>query len=486
MKAFLKPLPAQTPAEALKTFETIPGFHLEPVATEPLVHSPVAAAFDEDGTVRRRDDRLPVQAPARQEPLGACGCCAIPTVTAGSTRAKSWPKAHVADRGRSLEGRRVRRRSARTSGTSKTRTATTSPTSAARSSPGFGTENEQGGVNNLTFGLDHKIYGSSSFNGGKAGRRDDPKAKAVDIDHADFRFDPTTLAHRGGHGTVQFGTTFDDFGDRFLCSESRPCSTRCCRSKTWRGTRTCPCRRRSRTWRAARCRSTGSARLERWRQIRSSRRIAHGERSAELAGASHHVVDAAAGATIYRGIAYPKAFRGNAFVGDAQNNLIHRMKLTPDGPTFKATSVDGDTEFVRSSDNWFRPVNLMNAPDGTLYALDMSREVIEAIHIPLDVVKHLDLVAGRDQGRIYRIAPTGFTPKKPPHLSKATTAELVATLEHPDGWWRDTAHRLLFERQDAAAVGPLRTLATAGKTEVARSSRPLVAARAEGDSGMRC
>ena len=98
----------------------------------------------------------------------------------------------------------------------------------------------------------------------------------------------------------------------------------------------------------------------------------------------------------------------------------------------------------------------------------MSREVIEAIHIPLDVVKHLDLRRGRDQGRIYRIAPPGFSPKKPPHLSKATTAELVATLEHPDGWWRDTAHRLIFERQDAAAVGPLRTLAAASKSDVAR------------------
>jgi putative heme-binding domain-containing protein len=98
----------------------------------------------------------------------------------------------------------------------------------------------------------------------------------------------------------------------------------------------------------------------------------------------------------------------------------------------------------------------------------MSREVIEAIHIPLDVVKHLDLRRGRDQGRIYRIAPTGFSSKQPPHLSHGTTAELVATLEHPDGWWRDTAHRLLFERQDATAIGQLRALAAASKSDVAR------------------
>jgi putative heme-binding domain-containing protein len=88
----------------------------------------------------------------------------------------------------------------------------------------------------------------------------------------------------------------------------------------------------------------------------------------------------------------------------------------------------------------------------------MSREVIEAIHIPLDVVKHLDLKRGRNQGRIYRIAPPGFRYQAPPRLSQATTAELVAALARPDAWYRDTAHRLIFERQDPAAIEPLRRL----------------------------
>ena len=103
-------------------------------------------------------------------------------------------------------------------------------------------------------------------------------------------------------------------------------------------------------------------------------------------------------------------------------------------------------------------MNFVNAPDGTLYALDMSRAVIEAIHIPLDVVKHLDLKRGRDQGRIYRIAPPGFRHAPPPRLSHATTAELVAALTRPDAWYRDTAHRLIHERQDPAAIEPLRRL----------------------------
>ncbi len=209
--------------------------------------------------------------------------------------------------------------------------------------------------------------------------------------------------------------------------------------------------------------------VEAWRQIRSSRRIAFGVRTPESAGVSHHVVDAGAGTTVYRGTAYPPEFYGNVFVGDAQNNLVHRRVLVPDGPTFKAIRGPREqaTEFVRSSDNWFRPVNFVNAPDGTLYVLDMSRAVIEAIHIPLDVVKHLDLKRGRDQGRIYRIAPPGFRVSRPPRLSRATTAELVAALARPDAWYRDTAHRLIRERRDPAAVEPLRKMIAPAATPFA-------------------
>ena len=116
----------------------------------------------------------------------------------------------------------------------------------------------------------------------------------------------------------------------------------------------------------------------------------------------------------------PKSFYGNAVIGDAQNNLVHRMLLTPDGVTFRERRADPGTEFVRSSDNWFRPVNFVNAPDGTLYCLDMSREILESIHIPFDVLKFIDLKAGRDSGRLYRIAPDGFHFPGEPHLGSAT------------------------------------------------------------------
>ncbi len=469
LKVFLKPLPALTPSEALKTFETLPGFHLELVASEPLVHSPVAAAFDEDGSlyVAEMID-YPYKPRPGSEPLGAVrrlrdtdGDGEFDTSDIVADKLM-WPTGVAPWKGgvfvaappdiwyfKDTNGDHI---------TDVRRKVFT----------GFGTNNEQGGVNNLTFGLDHKIYGSSSTNGGKVHRVDLPNAPVIDVEHADFRFDPETLEFEAITGTVQFGTTFDDYGNRFLCSESRPLLHAVLPMENLARNPFLPVSQAIANVANAPEPIHRISPLERWRQIRSSRRIAHGERSADSAGASHHVIDAAAGVTIYRGTAYPESFRGDAFVGDAQNNLIHRMKLTPTGPTFKAATVDGDKEFVRSSDNWFRPVNLINAPDGTLYALDMSREVIEAIHIPLDVVKHLDLRRGRDQGRIYRIAPDGFSRKKSPQLSKATTTELVSMLEHPDGWWRDTAHRLLFERQDATAIERLNSLASGAKSDVSR------------------
>jgi putative heme-binding domain-containing protein len=89
----------------------------------------------------------------------------------------------------------------------------------------------------------------------------------------------------------------------------------------------------------------------------------------------------------------------------------------------------------------------------------MDRETIEhPWSIPDDIKAGLDLRSGADRGRVYRLAPPGFRPRPAPKLSRATTSELVTLLDHPNAWHRDTAHRLLFERQDRAATAPLRGL----------------------------
>jgi putative membrane-bound dehydrogenase-like protein len=461
LKRFLTPVPGKTPAQALGTFETVDGVRMELVATEPLVASPVAAAFDADGNlyvVEMRD--YPYKPQSGRKPMGRVR---LLRDTDGDGRFDQaqvfadellWPAGiapwkegifvsappdiwYFKDTDGDFKAD-VRR----------------------RVFTGFGTQNQQGMVNNLIWGLDHKIYGSAALNGGLIRPAAQPEAPGVSVEHRDFRFDPVSGAFESITGGIQFGNTFDDWGNRFLCNESHPLLHTILPQDYL-------ARNPFLAVASAIQDVAGDAvpifrisPIERWRQIRSSRRIAHGERSAGSAGASHHVVDAAAGVTVYRGSAYPPEYYGNIFVGDAQNNLVHRRILVPSGATFRAERAPRErtTEFVRSSDNWFRPVNFVNAPDGTLYVLDMSREILEAIHIPLDVVKYLDLRSGRNQGRIYRIAPPGFRFYPPPRLSQLSTSELVLALRRRDAWYRDTAQRLLYERQDQAAVAPLRRM----------------------------
>ena len=335
---------------------------------------------------------------------------------------------------------------------------------------GFGIQNQQAMVNNLTWGLDHMIYGAAAGNGGTIRPASAPRLRVS-------RSSTTTFgsARSPGPSSRSADQTSSAIPSTTGATDSSAMSlilfrTRCCRCASWHETRCWPCRRSCKTSPAGRCRFSGSARSSAATDpLEPPDRAWHS--ICRIGRRRHHVVDAGAGVTIYRGGAYPAEFYGNAFIGDAQNNLVHRRILVPDGPTFKAIRGPREqaNEFVRSSDNWFRPVNFVNAPDGTLYVLDMSREVIEAIHIPLDVVKHLNLKRGRDQGRIYRIAPAGFRFSPAPRLSQASTAQLVDALRRKGGWYRDTAHRLIHERQDPAAIEQLRKLLNPREAPLAQS-----------------
>ena len=109
-------------------------------------------------------------------------------------------------------------------------------------------------------------------------------------------------------------------------------------------------------------------------------------------------------------------------------------------------------EFVASTDERFRPVNLFSAPDGTIYIVDMYRGVVQDVQFQTEylkdyIVKHqLELPVGN--GRIWRVVHDSTRRDKKPALSKETPAGLVALLSHPNGWWRDTAQQLLVQRGD--------------------------------------
>jgi mono/diheme cytochrome c family protein len=130
------------------------------------------------------------------------------------------------------------------------------------------------------------------------------------------------------------------------------------------------------------------------------------------------------------------------------------------------------TEFIASTDERFRPVNLYNAPDGSLYVVDMYRGIIQhRIFLTTylrNQIKERGLEAPLGMGRVYRIVPENASRQSVPALAKATASQLVAALDHENSWVRETAQRLLVENQDASTAVALRRLATTSARPAAR------------------
>ena len=168
---------------------------------------------------------------------------------------------------------------------------------------------------------------------------------------------------------------------------------------------------------------------------------------------------------IYRGDRLPKDLLGDAFITDSPTNLVHRLKVVDDGTgRLKAMDAYKKGEIMASTDERFRPVNLAgNAPDGTIYVVDMYRGVVqEAVYwtdFLRDYIKARDLEQPTRLGRIWRIVHDTTRRESKPALSKATPAQLVSYLSHPNGWWRDTAQQLLVQRGDRSIAPQLKALA---------------------------
>ena len=163
----------------------------------------------------------------------------------------------------------------------------------------------------------------------------------------------------------------------------------------------------------------------------------------------------------YRDDLFGPGFEHSVFICDPAHNLVHREVLEPDGVTFRSHRAANErtNEFLSSPDAWFRPVMAKTGPDGAVYVLDMHRLVIEhPDYIPRSMQAQYDLRAGHDMGRLYRIYPNNAKLRPIPRLDKMTTKELVAALDSPNGWQRDTAQRLLVQAQDKSAVRPLERL----------------------------
>lgn len=171
----------------------------------------------------------------------------------------------------------------------------------------------------------------------------------------------------------------------------------------------------------------------------------------------------ACGPVIYRGDQFPIEFRGNAFVCEPTGNLVRRNVLFETNNVISARNPYQNGEFLTSTDERFRPVNLGNGPDGALYIVDMYRGVVQhRIYVTSYLrgqAEERGLESPVDRGRIYRVVFDANVQQQMPNLAEATSQILTAHLSHSNGWWRDTAQRMLVERGDRSVVETLRQLA---------------------------
>ena len=319
---------------------------------------------------------------------------------------------------------------------------------------GFAQQNSQLRANHPRLAMDNHIYVANGLRGGKVVNKRLPDQPPIDISGMDFRFDPLTGKAEAVSGNGQFGLCFDDWGNRFTCSNRNPCRHAVIEDRYLRA-------------------SPGvsvPAVMHDVAAFAENSRIFPISRAWTTSNLHAGQFTAACGVYIYRGDLLPEEFRGNVFTCDPTGNLVHREIMQPAGPTFTSKPAYGAKEFLASPDEWFRPVNLELGPDGALYVVDMYRCVIEhPDFVPDELKRRPDQRLGDDRGRIWRIvAHTSPKRKRGERLSTAKSADLVQLLGHPNAWQRETAQRLLVERADESTVAQLQELAKRGPEPLGR------------------
>ncbi|TBH76274.1 c-type cytochrome [Aquirufa nivalisilvae] len=193
-------------------------------------------------------------------------------------------------------------------------------------------------------------------------------------------------------------------------------------------------------------------------------------------GSLNHVTGSA-GNDIYRGDRLPSNLQGQLFYGEPVARIVRQVNpMVKDGlTTLHNVYQDQKSEFLRSTDPLFRPVDMTTAPDGTLYITDMYHGIIQEgqwtpkgsyLRTKIDQYR-LDKVIGL--GRIWRITYEGKErDTKQPRMYDEKSATLLSYLGHPNGWWRDQAQQVLVLRKDKSIVPMLHSMALKNAKEHAR------------------
>ncbi len=433
--------PATSPEDGLASIQVRPGFHVELVAAEPVVIDPVAFDWDAAGrlwVVEMRD--YPSGMDGKGKPGGVIKVIedsdgdgrydqAVPFIEeiGFPSSLMPWRNGVLIAAAPDIlyaedtngDGRADVRKALFT---------------------GFNPGNQQHRINGFQLGLDGWVYAANGDSGGRV--KSVATGKEMDIRGRDIRFKPDTGEMETVSASTQYGRRRDDWGNWF--GNNNP---------TWLWHVTLPEHYLRRNPKLA---------------VRSVKNVlANYDDSTRVFPISPEAVrpnqpwsinnvTSACSPTPYRDSLFGPDFATSVFVSEPVHNAVHREVLEPDGETFTSHRAKGEEagEFLASSDNWFRPTTTKVGPDGALYVADMYRLMIEHPEwISPEMQARVDLRAGSDRGRIYRVVPDGVNLRPVPNLAKLDNHELANAMNSPGGWQRDTVQRLLMERngRDAAA-----------------------------------
>src|SRR3954447_2107569 len=441
---------ALSPKESLKQIAVDSGLKVELVASEPNITSPVAVRFDEDGRMWVVEMRDYPTGPTKQFPARSRvsvltdkdgdGFYETATVFADdlpfATGVQPWKGGAFV----TMSGKIMYLKD--TDGDGKADMKETWYT-------GFSQGNQQLRANHPLLALDGHIYISNGLRGGKIVDPTRPDVKPVSISGRDFRFDAQSRDFEAISGDGQFGNTFDDFGNRFICTNRNPIIHVVLEDRLLKKNPLV---------------TVGAVQHDVAKTAGDSRlySIGHVWVTSNL---HEGTFTAACGVHVFRGDALPNTYYGNVYTCDPTARVVHREIMKPDGVTFVSNRLPQEREFFASADEWCCPVNLETGPDGAMYVVDMYRQIIEHPEwMPDELKKRPNMRAGWDRGRIYRIAAKYAVKSKRSKFADRSPEALVKQLASANSWQRETAGRLLIENPAKSAGGALRQVALSGES----------------------
>ncbi len=440
----------------LASFVLKAGFRIELVAEAPQVEAPVAMAFDENGRLFVAEMR---DYPNRRKETPHLGRIRLLEDTNGTGKFESstvfaddlpCPSAVACYEGGVFVAAApdilYLKDSAGTGSANVRQTVFT----------GFGSSNAPNPdafLNNFNWGLDNRIHGATAGIGGIVTGANSARPGPTSLVGSDFSFDPRSLTLLPEAGTAQSGLCFDNRGRKFLTDYTRPLRLAMAEARYFARNPFVP---QPPEFMDVLSPATPIYRFVSQTVLKPAPASSAGTNLPPRATPQHTNILApawltkACGTVVYRGSAYPSNYLENIFIAEPSAHIIHRAVLCENGlePSAARAPGEANSEFLASTDPSFHPMQLVNGPDGLLYIADYRD--------------------GEGTGRIYRIVPQGFKRPGPPALGKANPRELVVALAHPDGWQRETAARLLWQRSDLLAVPLLTNMLAHSKLPLAR------------------